>query len=204
MVLVKTASASTFDFTFSGSGVSGAVQITYGTTHDTATPSAIEVTGITGTITDTNNGLGIVNASITGLVPLNRTTPEATNLLAPNDFSQFAVASGLPATSDGAISYDNLFYQTSSPQTASDYPLHGGFLDIYGLLFTINNGDTVNFWSNGTITGVGPYPYGIAVVTSANALDYTGGVTITPEPSAFGLAACALTGFALLRRRRSC
>lgn len=95
-------------------------------------------------MTDTN--IGIVDATITGIVPINHAAPEATKLLAPNDFSKFPVAVG---TMDGSLSYDNLIYFGGSLQTASDYPFHGGILDIYGLLFTINNGDVVKFWSNG-------------------------------------------------------
>jgi hypothetical protein len=195
--------ASTFDFSFSGPGVSGTVELTYGAATDAKYPQAFEVTGISGTFSDSNNGLNIVDAPIGSLVAITRDTPEATNLLAPNDFSRFPVATGLP---HGSLSYDNLFYPGGSPQTASDYPVHGGFLDIYGLLFNIGGGQVVNFWSNGDFsgTGAGPVDYGVAVVTADSALDYvSGGVASVPEPSASAMALAGLAIVSLLARRRA-
>jgi hypothetical protein len=66
------------------------------------------------------------------LVALHLALPEPTNLLAPADFSKFGVASGLPPQTGGALTYDNLFYPGGSRQTATDYPVPGGFLDIPG------------------------------------------------------------------------
>ena len=200
------ANASTFDFSFAGAGVSGTVQLTYGAATDGKYPQAFEVTGISGTFSDSNNGLNIVNAAIGPLEPIKHDTPEPTNLLAPLDFSRFPVAAGLPAQNNGFLTYDNLFYPGGSPPTASDYPLHGGFLDIYGLLFDIGGGRAVNFWSNGdfTGTGTGPIDYGVAVATHDTSLDYvSGGVSAIPEPSAFGVIGSGLLGMLVLRRRAS-
>ncbi len=130
--------------------------------------------------------------------------PEPTNLLAPNDFSRFAVAAGLPAQNNGFLTYDNLFYPGARRQPASDYPVHGGFLDIYGLLFDIGGGRVVDLWSNGdfTMTGTGPIDYGVAVATADTAFDYvTGGVSVTPEPSALVLLSSGLIGMLVWRRR---
>lgn len=200
----RQAKASTFGFSFFGDGISGTITLTYGTTTDGKYPQAFEVTGISGTFSDSNNGLGIVDATIGPLVPIDPTAPDSTNLLAPDDFSKFAVASGLPVDSNGALTYDNLFYPgpAGSPQTASDYPLHGGFLDIYGLLFDIGGGKVVDFWSAGTPTGTGPFEYGAAVATSSTALDYvSSGVTVTPEPGAFALLGIGLLGIMIWGRR---
>jgi hypothetical protein len=92
-------SAGTFVFDFAGPGVSGRIDLSYGPTTDAKYPSpglpdvAYEVTAISGFFTDTNNGLNIVNAPITGLVPLNNLDPDVDpkpdNLLAPNNFSKF-------------------------------------------------------------------------------------------------------------------
>jgi hypothetical protein len=128
-------------------------------------------------------------------------------LLAPNDFSKFAVAAGLPAQNNGSLSYDNLYYPGGSPQTASDYPPHGGFLDIYGLMFNIGGGRVVNFWSNGVFneTGIDPADYGVAVATQDAALDYVaGGVVAVPEPStyAFMLAGLGVLGWVTRRRKQ--
>jgi hypothetical protein len=200
------ANASTFDFSFAGAGVSGTVQLTYGAATDGKYPQAFEVTGISGTFSDSNNGLNIVNAAIGPLEPIKHDTPEPTNLLAPLDFSRFPVAAGLPAQNNGFLTYDNLFYPGGSPPTASDYPLHGGFLDIYGLLFDIGGARVVNFWSNGdfTGTGTGPIDYGVAVATHDKSLDYvSGGVSAIPEPSAFGVLGSGLLGMLVWRRRAS-
>ncbi len=200
------ASAGTYAFSFDGAGVSGTIELTYGPGTDATYPQAFEVTGISGTFSDSNNGLNIVNAPIGPLAPVTQDTPEASNLLAPHDFSRFAVATGLPAQNNGSLSFDNLFYPGGSPQTASDYPVHGGFLDIYGLLFDIGGGRIVNFWSNGdfSMTGTGPIDYGVAVATHDTALDYVGGgvaVAAVPEPGAFALLGSGLIGMLVWRRR---
>jgi len=197
--LARQATAATVDISFAGSGVSGMIELTYGPATDAKYPQAFEVTGISGVFSDTNNGLNIIDAPIGPLELIKHDTPEPTNLLAPNDFSRFAVASGLP---HGSLSYDNLYYPGGSPQTASDYPLHGGVLDIYGLMFDIGGGRVVNFWSNGDITGSGAGPiYGVAVATSANALDYVGGAILTPEPNTLALLGAGLLAFVVSRRR---
>ncbi|MFO1320532.1 MAG: PEP-CTERM sorting domain-containing protein [Burkholderiales bacterium] len=187
------AQAATFDFSFAGPGVSGSISLTYGAATDAKYPQAFEVTEISGTFSDSNHGLNIVNAAVGPLIPITRDTPEAANLLAPNDFSRFAVATGLDPINNGFLTYDNLLYPNGSPQTASDYPLHGGKFDIYGLMFSIGNGRVVNLWSNGDITGSGVGAiYGVAVATSAEALDYVGGVSAVPEPGTVGMVAGGL------------
>jgi hypothetical protein len=61
------ASAATFDFSFTGPGVSGSIELAYGATADLRYSSALVVTGISGTFSDSN--LGVYNASIGMLVP---------------------------------------------------------------------------------------------------------------------------------------
>lgn len=196
---MDSANAGTFSYSFNGAGVSGSFVLTYGAATDATYPQAYEVTNITGTFSDSNNGLNIVNAPILGLIPITRDTPEPTNLLAPKDFSRFAVASGLPPINNGFLTFDNLFWPGGSPQTASDYPAQGGFLDIYGLMFDIGGGRVVNFWSNGEFSGAGEEPifYGAAVATSKEALDY---VSVIPEPTSLALLGSGLLGLMAGRR----
>ena len=59
------------------------------------------------------------------------------------------------------MTYDNLLWPSGSPPTATGYDPHGGFLDIYGLMFEIGGGKVVDFWSNGKFGGV--VDYGVAV-----------------------------------------
>ena len=195
-----TAHAEAFSFGFSGPGVSGRVNLTYGTAGDATYPQALKVTGISGSMTDTNYGLSIVNAAITGMVPLALATPAPTNLLAPADFSKFYIASG---NANGCYTYDNLFWPGGSVQANSDYDSYGGFLDGDGLLFTIDGGYTVNFWSNGD-SGSG-VDYGLGVATAALQYDYIiNGVSAlaVPEPSTWVMAAGGLVcgGFSMWRR----
>ncbi len=134
-----------------------------------------------------------MNAPILSLIGVTHDTPEPGNLLAPHDFSRFAVASGLPAQNNGFLTHDNLYWPGGSPQTATNYPPHGGVLDIYGLMFSVGNGRVVDLWSNG-VFGPGPADYGVAVATSDMALDYVGGdVTASvPEPGSLWLLSSAL------------
>jgi PEP-CTERM motif-containing protein len=203
ITMPTSARAQSYQFYFNGPGLGGTLMLTYGAATDAKYPGAYEVTGVSGTFSDMNNGLGISNAPVGSLVAVNHATPDATNLLAPNDFSRFAVASGLPAQSNGFATYDNLFWPGGSPQTATDYPPHGGFLDIYGLLLNIGNDRVLNIWSNGAGPN-GIADYGASVSTADQALDrLDGGVTATttPEPASLWLIASGVAGMVGFRRR---
>lgn len=197
-------SAATADLAFSGNGISANVVITYGAATDSKVPQGFVITGVSGRFSDSN--IAIDNASILGLIAVNDATPEPTNLLAPHDFSRFAVANGLAPVAHGFLTFDNLYYPGGSPATASDYPAAGGVFDIYGLMFRIGDGRVVDLWSNGIFgpPGSAPIEYGAAVATVDSALDYVGdGVSAVPEPLDAALLLSGLCTLALLTRRQS-
>ncbi len=199
------ARAQTYNFSLSGAGVSGTFLLTYGATTDAKYPGGFALTGINGSFTDTNNGLNLVNVPVNSLVPINPTAPADTlNTPAPHDFSTFAVATGLPAQAGGVLTYDNLFWPNGSPVTCIGYPFSGGFLDVYGMMFSAGNGQVVDIFSNGD-TGHG-VDYGLSVARSDSALDYVASgvttVTTTPEPGTLWLVGSGLFGMIGWRRRR--
>jgi hypothetical protein len=198
------AQAGSANFSFNGSGVSGSGTLTY--------TSGGAITGVTGLFSDTNTATPI-NATITGLYAVNPITPLPAGVLAP-DFSRFATQNvpppepgGTPGTS---LSYDNTFYPDGSPVVCTDYALSGGFLDVYGVLFTLSNGQVAGLWSNG-VQGDAGLNYGAAVADATNTYDYVGGLSFTATPIAavplpaaawMGLSTLAgLAGISLLRKR---
>src|ERR1700677_2970599 len=207
VALAGQAQSATLPITFSGPGVSGSLAITFGPATDAKYPTtAFEITEGTGTFTDKNNGLGIVNESVRLFPTLSPpSTPDSTNLFAPNHFSKFAVASGLPPMSGGFVTYDNLFWPGNAPPTASDFSGHGTFLDIYGLAFTVGGGTVVDLFSN----GIGFAPpgglFGVAVVTSETTLDYVanGVAASTPEPSTWAMMILGFAGLGFAGCRAS-
>jgi hypothetical protein len=208
VALVGQAHSATMPIKFSGPGVSGSLAITFGAATDAKYPTtAFEITNVTGTFTDTNNGLDIVDASVS-LFPILSppSAPESTNLLAPHDFSKFAVASGLPVMSNGFVTYDNLFWPGNAPATASDFPGAGTFLDIYGLAFTIGGGTVVDLFSYGLGFGPPGAVFGLAVVTSRTTLDYfpnAGIAASTPEPSTWAMMILGFAGLGFAGYRAS-
>jgi hypothetical protein len=208
------AQAAVYAFNFSGSGVRGSVTLTYeanpraggplGTSPNVFDPiDSYVVTGATGTLMNENLGL---STTITGVVASNPSLPDDTNLLAPASFGHYIVANGVPGPGGVApgFSYDNLFYPGGSPQTATDYPFSGGFLDIYGLVFTTSSNIAVNFWSNGDLGGLS---YGAGFTDGVDVLGYVGGISVSavPEPATWAMMilGVAVAGGTLRRRRHS-
>jgi hypothetical protein len=195
------ARAAVVHFSFSGAGASGSGLLTI--TPDTVVgdpAGAYAITGASGIFSDSN--IGVSGAAITGLTPINPVTPPV-GAPAPVSLSLLFVTN--PPPPDTAISYDNLFYPGGSPITCAGYPLAGGNLDVYGVLFTLSNGDQVDLWSDGEIPGAVPLTYGVAVVNAAaTVVDYqSGGVSLSvPEPATWSLmlAGFGLAGLAVRRR----
>ena len=198
-------------FQFNGMGVSGSGTLTYvpnvsppdpnplcGTAGQNPCRSdpvgAYRISDVAGTFSDTN--IGILGASISGLVPTdpaNERDPTF-NGLVPSSLSFI----------DAGLSYNNLFFPNGSPIDC-DFPFLGTFLDVFGMAFTISGGDTVNVWGDGNSGPDGSLTYGVGVTNGAATLDYQfDGVSAeVPEPATLFLFTAGLIGVAATRRRRN-
>ncbi len=217
----------TYGFSFWGAGVSGHLAIevapnTQGAYNDPGfapynnvsgnggglrndpTP-AYAITSITGTFSDST--LGIVNASITGLVGINpaneRDVAFDKYVPASLSFIDFAGAN-TPGAQGPYLSYDNLFFPDGNPFVCDPlgYPFKGTLLDVFGVAFTVEGGYTVDFWGDGNL-GFGPLTYGVGVVGGGEGgrlLDYTFAGISVPEPGSMSLFGAGV-GLLVLRRK---
>lgn len=114
--------------------------------------------------------------AITGVRPIGAQVEPSAHEYVPASLTRLA------ATGSDGVTYDNLFYSGGSPLTClwyfgtdsdgniithAKYPFAGGFLDPYGLLFTLDGGSLLNLWSNGhgiPGTGPGPLNYGVTLI----------------------------------------
>ncbi len=196
-------------FSFSGNGITASGVLTV---SPSGSPGIDEITGITGTFSDTNVG---VSGAITGLYQ-------------PVSYVSNTLATPGVATTTGGLSYDDLFYPAgNSPAICYDlvggvptltYPFSGGKFDIFGVTFDIAGpgGYVGEIWSNGNV-GFGPIVYaaGLANATElvdnpnsgpeANAPPGRYGTFIAPEPGSFALLAfgIVLLAIAALRANKS-
>jgi PEP-CTERM motif len=220
LIVAGSAHASSLNFSFGGDGnASGSGTITIGpdpfadTTGIFGTPAnllgpsggpppnyqgavdpanALAVTGATGAFSDL--ALNIDNVAITGIFATDPQNHFDQDQTIPHSFGWY------PAP--GSVSYDNLFYAGgNAPITCIGVP-PGGFLDSYGILFTLANGDLLDLYSNG---GNAPGDYGVIVWTDAGK-DFTsaGGLSLTaPEPSTWAMMVVGFAGLGFVGYRKA-
>ncbi len=186
--------ASEFGFSFSGGGITASGTISTGGPGPSA--GSQEVTNITGTYRDANDG---INGSITGLYQ-------------PASYSIAHGSVGYAFNDPNNISFDDLFYPAAnSPNVCGPgYPWIGGAFDVFGVLFDVTGGYVAALWSNGDVDG-GPIIYASGNANRAGILDNPGptnGVlgefsfSAVPEPGSVVLIGVGLLGFALAYARK--
>jgi hypothetical protein len=201
VALAPCAHATPVQIGFNGGGASGHASLTVVPDTVSGDPSGAEaITNALGTFSDAN--LGISNALITGVYAIAPAPPARTDDIpyVPKSFSYIPSVGGINLGE--AASYDNLFYLDGSPQVCNpnEYPFSGGFLDVFGTLFTLGNGDVVNLFSFGTDFG-----FGLQVLTGSDSagwstVDYDNVSAAVPEPNFLWLFGAGVLGLFAWRR----
>lgn len=205
-VLVPMASANVVRINFHGAAGNGYADLTLAPAAgaDVVNPAHPPLT--ISTASGSFNGAGI-----TGVQALNHAPLPAGEVL-PDSYSLFSI----PGYGDhDGVSYDNLFYPNGSPLICyvnGDlvYPFSGGFLDLMGVMFTLDNGNYLDLWSFGVTapeffgpSWPGGLAYGMKVITPTadgyEVLPFAPFATASvPEPDLlwmFGAALVALFGW---------
>lgn len=226
LVAAPYASATTVRINFGGAAGSGYADLTLAPDPNASANYSPLLPSSTPTLSqwDPEGARYITNASgrfngtaITGIQATNSGMPPPLptggyeNL--PNSFSWFV-------SNAGQNSYDNLFYYRDGsplvcpPAGPDPYTFHGGFLDIFGVMFALDNGDFVGLWSDGVTTpgAFGPgWPggltFGLDVFTPAagggydmSSSQFAGAFAAVPEPGFLWLFGAGLLGLFAWRR----
>jgi hypothetical protein len=218
LALASNAKATTIHIGFAGPLGSGHASLNVGADSTPGDPAGAQlIMGASGSFSNATFG----NVSITGVRARNFATPfdmlpggswQPGDIPFPASFSQLA-ASGTSPQDNGVITYDDLFYADGSPQTCWDYPFFGGFLDPYGVMFSLGNGGYLDLWSFGVVPpdffgpgSNGGLAYGMAVIAAVPGGGYTVlpgnpfAIASVPEPNSVWLFGAGLLGLFAWRR----
>jgi hypothetical protein len=171
--IASLARAGTLTFSFSGGGITTSGTLTMVSAPDgtsgVSTPGTYEITGITGTFTDSNDG---ISGAITGLyAPISYITPLTSTSASPVGFTT------------AGLSYDDLFFSGgNSPADCPGYPFSGGDFDILGVAFNVTGGYVGEIFSNGNFPGYSGPVYAAADANSTTVLDNPNSGGTLPEP----------------------
>ncbi len=174
LALAGLASADTFAFSFSGGGITSSGTLTAvpvpDSTSGVSTPGTYEITGITGTFADANDG---ISGAITGLyTPLSYVTPLTETATIPVGFTT------------AGLSYDDLFFAAgNSPADCPGYPYSGGDFDILGVAFNVAGGYVGELFNDGNYPGFSGPVYAAADANSTTELDNPNASGTLPEPT---------------------
>jgi PEP-CTERM motif len=170
LAMASLARAGTVTFSFDGGGITSSGTLTFVSAPDdtsgVSTPGTYEITGITGTFADSNDG---ISGAITGLyTPISYVTPLVTPV----------------ALTTAGLSYDDLFFPSgNSPADCPGYPFSGGDFDILGVAFNVAGGYVGEFFSDGNFPGYTAPVYAAADANSTMELDNPNPDGTLPEPT---------------------
>ncbi|MEO7072638.1 MAG: PEP-CTERM sorting domain-containing protein [Rhodanobacter sp.] len=195
---------------FNGAGATGHASLTVGADTTAGDPTGAQViTDASGSVSVGTQKFAITGVLARNFAPPNDAVPTSDDLpFPPVPFPASYSALGVlnPPGMDTAITFDDLYYADGSPRTCWDYPYSGGFLDPYGVMFTLDNGGFLDLWSDGVMPG--GLTYGFALMQPSmdpagnwvSDFQFSGVRAAVPEPDFMWLFGAGLLGLFAWRK----